>query len=106
MQVGAGDDDKAIGFEHPLELGQRYRHFMRVKMLDVVAGKQGIDRGIGHAGHIRHGADNVGIDGLVDVEAEFLPVVAVETARGLVLAFGAAADVEEGFQCFALIEVP
>ncbi len=70
---------------------------MRVKMFDVVAGKHRIDRGIGHAGHIRHGADNIGIDGLVNVQAQLLPVGAMETARGLVLALGAAADVEESF---------
>jgi hypothetical protein len=46
LQIGAGHHHKAIGPEHPLELGQGDRYFVRVEMLDVVAGKQGIDRGV------------------------------------------------------------
>lgn len=66
-------------------------------MLDVVAGENGIHRSIRHCGHIRHGADNIGSNALVDVEAQLLPVGAIEAARGLVLALGAAADVEKSF---------
>ena len=70
---------------------------MRVEMLDVVAGKQDIHRRIRHRRHIGHGADNIGGHTLIDVEAEFLPVGAIEAACGLVFALGAAADVEESF---------
>jgi len=70
---------------------------MRVEVFDVVAGEDGIDRGIGHGGHVGHGADDVGGYAGVYVEAEFSPVGGVEALGGLVLALGAAADVEEGF---------
>ena len=46
---------------------------------------------------VGHGADNIGGNALVDVEAKFLPVSAIEAACGLVFALGATADVEESF---------
>ena len=66
-------------------------------MLDVVAGKHRIDRGIGDSRHIEHGANNIGTNALVDIEAQFCPRVGIKAARRLVLAFRAAANREKNF---------
>ena len=60
-----------------------------------MAGKQGIGRGICHAGHIRHRPDNIGINVLVNVQAKLIPFRRVETARGLVFTLGSAANMEK-----------
>ncbi len=73
------------------------RYFMRIEVLDVVAGEDGIDTCIRHRRHVGHRAGDVGIDRVVDVEEQFGPDVGVETARCPVLALGAATDMQEGF---------
>ena len=54
---------------------------------DIVPGRSGDrDRRFEQAGHIGHRPDNIGRNAGVDIEAELLPVGAMETARGLVFA--------------------
>ena len=68
---------------------------MRVQVLDVVRGEDGIDRAGSNFRHIGHGAGDVRRDGGIDVQPDFAPSVGVEAAGGLCLALGAAADVED-----------
>ena len=68
---------------------------MRVQVLDVVAGEDGIDRARSHGRHVGHGAGHIWRDRGVDVQTDFLPLVRVEATGGLGLALGAAADMEE-----------
>jgi len=74
FEVGAGDDGESVRLEHAKKFRQRARYFMRVEMLDVVRRKNGIDAFVANRFHVRHGADDIGIDGLVDVEAHLPPI--------------------------------
>ncbi|MNR46492.1 hypothetical protein D3C85_1654630 [compost metagenome] len=66
-------------------------------MLDVVAGEQRIHRSVLDLGHVGHGADDVRVDTLIDIEAQFLPLLRGEALGRAVLALWTATYMEEGF---------
>lgn len=96
-EIGAGDDGESVGAEDAEEFGEGDGDFVGVEVLDVVGGEEGIDAGGLDGLHVGDGAEDVGLDVGVDVEAELGPVGAGEGAGGAVFAGGSAADVEEGF---------
>ena len=103
MQVRTGDHHETVGLQHAPELGQRQQDLVRIKMLDVVAGKQRIDRCVGHRRHVEHGADNVRFGIRVDVEAQLSPFGGIESASGTVLVLGATADVQKSSHVLRLV---
>ena len=70
---------------------------MRVQMLNVVRGEDGIHRTRRNSRHIGHRADHIRLNGRIDVQTDFGPLWGIETLGGFVFALGAAADVEERF---------
>ncbi|MNH13629.1 hypothetical protein D3C76_906560 [compost metagenome] len=66
-------------------------------MLDVVAGEQRIHRSILDLGHVSHGADYVGVDTLIDIEAQLLPLIRGEALGRAVFALWTATYMKEGF---------
>ena len=70
---------------------------MRVEVLDVVRGEDGVDRTGGHSRHIGHGAGDVRRHRRIDVEPDLRPSIGIKAAGGLRFALGAAADVEKVF---------
>jgi len=70
---------------------------MRVQVLDVVLGEDGVDRTRGHSRHIGHGAGHVRRHRRIDVEPDLRPRIGIKAAGGLRLALRPAADVEKVF---------
>ena len=68
---------------------------MRVEVLYVVRGEDGVDRTRTNSRHIRHRADHIRRDRGVDVKTDFLPLIRVEATGGLGLALWAATYVKE-----------
>jgi len=71
---------------------------MRVEVLYVVRGEDGIHRAGSYSRHVGHGAIDIRLNGRIDVKPDFRPRLGIEPPSGLVLALGAAADVEEGLE--------
>ena len=70
---------------------------MRVQVLYVVRGEDGIDGTRGHSRHIGHGAGDVRRHRRIDVEPDLRPRIGIKAAGGLRFALRPAADVENGF---------
>jgi hypothetical protein len=64
-------------------------------VLDVVAGKYGIHRLAGHGRHIGHGANDVGVDRLVNIKTQLSPFGCIEAAGSFVFVLGAAAYMQK-----------
>ena len=70
---------------------------MRVKVLNIMAREDGVDRAGSNGGHVRHRANQVWLNRLVNIKPQLLPIAGVKAAGGAVLLLGAAAHMKKGF---------
>lgn len=97
LQVRAGDHNKALIVQHPMEFSQGDRHLVRIEVLNVVAGEDRIDRAAFYRRHVGHRANDVRFDAGIDVEPQLGPFRRSKAARGPIPTLWPAAYVEEGW---------
>ena len=97
LEIRAGDHHKTFWIENAVKFPQRDRHFMRKNMFDIVGRIQRVHAAGGDQAHVRHRAGDVGFHRRIDIEPDFLPLLAVESFLDIRFRLRAASHVQESF---------
>ncbi len=73
LQIRQCNHQIAVVFQNAQKFAHRDRQFMRHKMLEIVAGKYGVYGSGCNILHVGHRADNVRLNGSLDIQPYFLP---------------------------------